>query len=149
MVNISRDYYNNWFKGAERFFEDFEHNLIKGENDKGYYKNAIFNLHQATEYLFTTIALVHTHYKHKSHELQKLYKNIVVNDERFKAVFPLSTDEEKRLFKILHKAYIDSRYKMNYSVTKEDLEYIGQRVKLLRDLTKEVCEEKIEKMKTQ
>jgi uncharacterized protein len=45
---------------------------------------------------------------------------------------------------LLKKAYIESRYALDYKVTREDLEYLSERVKRLRDLTELACKEKIE-----
>jgi hypothetical protein len=43
-------------------------------------------------------------------------------DPIFNTVFPLDTDEHKRLFELLRKAYVDARYKLHYKITKEELE---------------------------
>ncbi len=60
-------------------------------------------------------------------------------DKRF-AVFPTQTEEEKRLFELLKRAYIDARYKMEeYHITKADLEYLSARVAELQQLTKDIC----------
>ena len=60
---------------------------------------------------------------------------------------PQQSEEEIRMFTLLKKAYIDSRYKIDYEIKKEELEYLSERVKQLRDLTEEVCKEKIGQMK--
>jgi len=39
------------------------------------------------------------------------------------------------LFQLLKKAYIDSRYTLDYKVANEDLEYLSERVKKMRDIT--------------
>jgi hypothetical protein len=44
---------------------------------------------------------------------------------------------------VLRKAYIDSRYKLGYTVAPEDLKWLAERVKLLKELTREACERKI------
>ena len=38
-------------------------------------------------------------------------------------------------FSLHEKAYIDSRYKKGYAITKKELEYLAVRVAKLRDLT--------------
>ena len=58
--------------------------------------------------------------------------------------FPRTTPEEERLFILLKKAYIDSRYKLDYSINREELEYLSERVQKLRELTEIACKEKIE-----
>jgi predicted transcriptional regulator len=49
-----------------------------------------------------------------------------------------------RAFKPLKKAYIDARYKKDYKITKKQLEYLAERVKELRKITKTICKKKIE-----
>ena len=51
--------------------------------------------------------------------------------------------EEER-FKRLRKAYVDARYKKDYKITREDLEYLGARVRELKSLTESACRRKIE-----
>jgi uncharacterized protein len=65
-------------------------------------------------------------------------------DCRFKTIFPRATEGEKRLFQLLKKAYIESRYALDYKVSKEDLEYLSYRVTKLRAQAEMVCKEKIE-----
>ncbi len=47
-------------------------------------------------------------------------------------------------FTLLKKAYVDARYKKDYKITKEQLEYLAERVKILQKLTKKICTAKIE-----
>ena len=59
-------------------------------------------------------------------------------------VFPeLSTEEEKEKFKLLRKAYVDARYKPSYTITKEQLDWLAERIQELQSLTEKLCEEKI------
>ncbi|WP_293300542.1 hypothetical protein [Allomuricauda sp.] len=54
------------------------------------------------------------------------------------------TEEHKRLFELLKRAYIDARYNMKeYHITKGDLEYLSHKVLQLKQLTEEICQEKI------
>lgn len=131
-------YFDEWFKSAGEF-------LIDSQNafDRGSYNNSIFHLHQATERYFMTVLLVFTHYKPKTHDLNDLNKQAGYADARFKSIFPNHTDEEKRLFELLVKSYIDSRYKLGYTINPADLQWLGQRVQLLKEMVEEVCREKI------
>jgi len=142
----ARLYFNEWFKDANIFLEDFEHNFKKGDRDQRYYKNAVFNLHQATERYFMAIQLVFTDYKPKTHDLEILNRQAGYADVRFKICFPNHTEEEKRLFTLLVKAYIDSRYKLGYTVDAADLTWLGSRVQKLKELTEAICLERIGKM---
>jgi predicted nucleotidyltransferase/HEPN domain-containing protein len=133
-------YFDNWFESANVSIEITDFSKLKG-----FLKEAAFQLHQATERLYMCLLLVYTNYKPKLHDLEKLNKQVCLMDDRFKAVFPRSTPEEDRMFILLKKAYIDSRYKLDYTITREELEYLGSRVLRLRGLTELACKEKIER----
>ena len=136
---IAQQDFNHWYKSARYFFDDFKSNLEKRRNN-----NSAFNLHQATERFYTAILLVFTHYKPKEHDIKTLGKQAGNLDPRFLPVFSHKTREERRLFELLRKTYIEARYNRIYKITKKELEYLGERVKKLQQLTKEVCKEKIE-----
>jgi HEPN domain-containing protein/predicted nucleotidyltransferase len=134
----ARLYFNEWFKSANEFYKFFEFGM-REEN----YNTAIFLLHQAAERYFMTILLVFTDYKPKIHDLEILNRQVGYADARFKTVFPNQTEEEKRLFTLLVKAYIDSRYKLGYSVDAGDLKWLATRVQKLKELTESICLERI------
>ncbi|MCG8334390.1 MAG: HEPN domain-containing protein, partial [Proteobacteria bacterium] len=104
---------------------------------------AAFLLHQATERLFMTVLLVFTDYKPKLHDLRRLNKQVVGQDNSFQKVFPNTTKEERRYFELLRSAYIDSRYNMDWKITKEELTWLKARVFHLQTLTEQVCKQKI------
>lgn len=137
-------YFCKWFESAEMFFLDFNTNYERGISFNRHFNQAAFMLHQAAEHYYACLILVYTDYKSKTHDLEKLDRQACKLDDRFKTIFPRKSSEEERLFQLLKKAYIDSRYTLDYKVTKEDLEYLSERVTKLRDLTKLACNEKIE-----
>jgi HEPN domain./Nucleotidyltransferase domain. len=127
-----------WFKSASEFLAGFEFYFNRRS-----YKHAAFELHQATERFYMTTLLVFTHYKPKEHDIKILGKRISNLDPRFLPVFPRTTPEEKRLFELLQKGYIDARYNPKYRITKKELEYLAGRVKQLQKLTRAICKERI------
>ncbi|MCT4644785.1 MAG: HEPN domain-containing protein [Carboxylicivirga sp.] len=136
----AQEYFDQWFLSANEFLISFNSNLKRGS-----FNIAAFELHQATERLYVAILLVFTGYRPKTHSLDALSARVEILDERFKEVFPRNTDEEKNLFRLLHRAYIDARYKMDeYQITKKDLNYLDERVKFLQKLTIEICLNRIE-----
>jgi HEPN domain-containing protein len=135
----ARLYFDGWFERANEFFIDYGNAFNRGS-----YTQAAFMLHQTTERLYACVILVYTDYKPQTHDLEKLDRQACKLDCRFKTIFPRTTAEEIRLFQLLKKAYIESRYRLNYKVTKEDLEYLYGRVKRLRDFTDIACKERIE-----
>ncbi len=131
-------YFDKWFKSGNDFFDGFTFYFERDTYDK-----AIFLLHQAAQSFYMAIALVFTDYKPKTHELDILDKEAGMLDKRFQHPFPKASPEEVRLFELLKRSYIDSRYKIGYAVAKEDLEYLFDRVMKLKEFTELVCNEKI------
>lgn len=130
--------FDHWFHSANEFFIDFK-NALGRES----YNKAAFELHQATERYYSTIQLVFAGYKPKTHDLEVLGRRAKSLNMEFGKVFPKASIIERQRFMLLRKAYVDARYKINYRITKADLDYLGERVALLRQLTEQLCKEKI------
>ncbi len=134
----AQEYFDKWFESANEFFDYFTHGYNKAK-----YNSAAFLLHQATERYYNCIQLVFTGYKSKSHDLEVLGGLAKSFNMEFGKVFPSNTESEQERFTLLKRAYVDARYNINYRITKEDLEYLQERVKLLIVLTEKLCREKI------
>lgn len=135
---IAQEDFNQWFESAKGFFRQFEH----ASEDQDY-KIAAFDLHQATERFYSAVTLVFVNYRFRTHNIELLGIKAVSYDTEFAEAFPQETQEQRRAFTLLKKAYIDARYKKDYEITKEQLEYLGGRVKALQDLTEKICKQKI------
>lgn len=134
----AQDYFNQWFTSACEFID-----LYKIAFTIPYYHKSAFLLHQSVEHFYVTILLVFTDYRPKEHDLQKLDLKVRNCDKRFH-IFHRKTMEEKHMFRLLQHAYIDARYKMDeYSITKEELEYLSHKVNKLKTLTEEICKQRI------
>ena len=131
--------FDHWFKSADEFFIDF-----KNAFNRVSYNNAAFLLHQVTERYYGAIQLVYTGYKPKTHDLETLGHLAKACDMEFSKVFPMATPEQRWRFELLRKAYVDARYNMDYTISKDDLAYLEERVSLLRHLTESKCRAKIE-----
>lgn len=118
----------DFFKGANFYYQE--------EN----YHMASFMLHQATESYLKTIPLVYILYGYKEHDLQFLIEKCKPYTLELAKVFPCDTDEEKRLFDLLRRAYLEARYnKKNFIVTKADIDALVPKIELLRDIVEKVC----------
>jgi HEPN domain-containing protein/predicted nucleotidyltransferase len=135
MLRHAEEYFEEWMESAQGFFDMYQAALALGHN-----KIAAFQLHQSTERYITCLLLVHTGYRAKEHDLEKLIRMASGLDPRFATVFPTDTDENKHLFDLLRRAYVDARYSKRYAVTEGELEAIAGRVEALKGLTGEVCE---------
>lgn len=92
---------------------------------------ALFMLHQATEQSLGTILKTGMGYYCCSHNIERLLRYVSWVDGQVRDLFPMYTESEKRLFTLLQKAYIDSRYKEDYTAHYQDLVTITERVRLL------------------
>lgn len=130
--------FNEYFESAKDFCLGYEFYFSKQK-----YKKAAFLLHQAVETFYKTLLLVYTNYKPKTHKLDKLRKMAGQHDPIFLKTFPMGTNEEKRRFDLLKRAYVEARYNPKYVITAEELKYLARCVKLLRDQTQTSCEAKM------
>jgi len=135
---IAEEDFKQWFKSAKEFFVQYENAF-----SRKYYKNAAFQLHQATERFYSAITLVFVNYRFRTHDIELLGIKAVSYDTEFAKVFPRETASQRKAFTLLKKAYIDARYKKDYKITKKQLEYLAERVKVLQRLTKKICMAKI------
>lgn len=60
------------------------------------------------------------------------------------AIFSFNKEEDKRLFEILKRAYVEARYNPDFVVTQEDIDALFPKVEKLRDVVSEVCKAQIE-----
>ena len=102
-----------------------------------------FHIHQAIESFLIVILLVYTGYRPKTHNIAKLLELAANIDKSFKDVFPVDTIKKKKIFNLLKKAYVDARYDKNYSIKREELEYLEERTKQLKELVEKFCEKEI------
>lgn len=130
----AKEEYDLWFESANKFYKGYKVFFNDGD-----LKEAAFMLHQTTERLYTALLLVFTGYKAKIHDIEELGSQAEAINEQFKKVFPRENQEKDERFKLLKKAYIDARYKKNYFINKEDLDYLSDRVSVLKDLVESIC----------
>ena len=134
----TKDYFEEWFDSACRRLE-----LSGNAVSRGYLKEGAFDLHQATERLYHCLILVRTLYSPKTHSLNRLRKLAEELDARLVEVWPIETKFQRRAYELLRAAYVKARYSRHYRITAEELEWLGSRVELLRDLIRISCEERI------
>lgn len=137
---MAEEYYDDKFSDGLDFF--------KGANfyyqEENYHMTA-FMLHQATESFLKTIPLVYILYGYKEHDLQFLIEKCKPYTLELAKVFPCDTDEERRLFDLLRRAYLEARYnKKNFIVTKADIDALVPKIELLRGITEKVCSKQID-----
>jgi len=135
---MAEEDFEQWFGSANGFLRNYKFSLDENE-----YNIAAFLLHQATERFYSAILLVFTSYKPRTHDIDELGKLTAAQQPEFLKIFPKGTDEQVRLFELLRKAYVDARYKKNYTITRKELEWLGERVRILKEMTERFCKEKM------
>ena len=142
---FQKEYFEHWFGRAGGFFKTYKFNLSNatGDEENLFTSLAAFNLHQSAEHAYKTLLLVFTLYNPNEHFLSILGKECEQYFPKLKNLFPKNTEEVKERFKHLEYAYIGGRYDPKNKISKEDLEILAGDVKKLLEITKKVCEQKI------
>lgn len=98
------------------------------------YKMAAFMLHQSAEQALRAMLIINTGLHINSHSIDRLLRYCTMFCFELPDVFPRQNEKEKRLFQLLQKAYIDTRYKDDYSIKFEELTALTTQVKKLFSL---------------
>ena len=138
-LDESRAFFEEWLESADDFLES-----SNDASRRGKYKLAAFLLHQATERLYQCLFLVRTLYTPKTHNLNRLRALAEDMEHSLKQVWPNSTRQEKRAYARLREAYIKARYSREYRISEAELEWLGSRVELLKNLVKNACLARLE-----
>ncbi|MES2824573.1 MAG: HEPN domain-containing protein, partial [Pseudomonadota bacterium] len=135
---IAEEHFDVWHRSSKSFYIHYETSIHIPD-----YRNAAFQLHQATEHCFACLLLVLTNYKPYTHNLIRLNSLAISQNARIAEVFPQDTKMHRSRFQLLKKAYVEARYSMHYKISLEELTWLGERVKHLQELTEKLCKEKI------
>lgn len=139
MEKQAKDYFREFFRKGERFLKTAREFDYPDEE----YQMASFHLHQACECFFCAISLTFTLAKPKEHDIRLLIEHNKDFDQEIAKVFPRETNQNEHLFELLRVSYIQSRYNIIFSITKEDIGTLIKWVERFRDKTREVCEKKL------
>jgi predicted nucleotidyltransferase/HEPN domain-containing protein len=130
--------FTNWFDSASEFWRGSRYYA-----SRNLLKHAAFLLHQAAERYYHAALLVFTGYKQRTHDIEVLGRFSGEQHALLQDALPKTEPEDKRLFDLLKKAYIDARYAMSYRITMEELRVLQERVLVLGDRVRAACLEKI------
>lgn len=95
---------------------------------------AAFMLHQSAEQALRTLLRVGTGYHANTHSIDRLLRYAALVSYQLPDIFPRNTEEEKRLFNLLQKAYIDPRYKEDYKISTDDLLCLSEKVRCIHEI---------------
>lgn len=134
----AQKHFDQWFGSASDFFEQ-----AKFATQNGRSNIAAFELHQATERLYHCVMLVFTLYSPKSHKLGFLRGHAEEIAPELIEAWPRDDRFSRRCFELLRQAYVNARYSPHYKVSDEELTWLGERVAVLQNVVRRVCEERL------
>ncbi|WP_188773199.1 HEPN domain-containing protein [Novosphingobium endophyticum] len=137
-LDAAREYFEEGFPSAMKRYEGAQFYL-----QKGYLKDAAFDLHQATERLYGCLLLTLTYYTPFNHNVAFLRSLAEGLDRRIYGIWPEGNRRERAMFQKLKEAYTKARYSKHFRVSEEELIWLGERVEELGRVVHQVCTERI------
>jgi len=139
---MARDYHKDWLTKADDAIE-----IAQFCVEKEKWKDAAFNLHQATERAYACFLLVRTLYFPRSHNIKFLRSLAEDIEPRLIDSWPRATKLDRRRFELLKRAYVEARYSASYAIGTADLEALTSSVRRLRDIVEEVSRERLDQLR--
>ncbi|MEO7048295.1 MAG: HEPN domain-containing protein [Ferruginibacter sp.] len=106
--------------GAEFYLARKQHNL------------SLFMLHQAMEHLLLLYLKKKIGLQFNTHDLIKLIRYCAMVSYKIPDIFSMDNSEAQRLFQLLQKRYINTRYKDGVSITSQDILSIIEKIKSIQ-----------------
>lgn len=138
ILEVSKTYYEEKYSIAETRLD-----VAKYLYGKQKFKDASFDLHQATENFLLAIILTASLYSKKTHNVIEMLQKTKLFTMEAVEIFHTDTAEGERLLKLLQSAYVQSRYNKDFVISKEDLEKLFDLIERLRVVTEKFCLEAI------
>ena len=136
---MAKEYFEEWFPAAAGRLD-----TARYVQKEGRLKEAAFDLHQTTEFLYHCVLLVCTFYTPHVHNLGFLRTQAERLDRRLMFVWPMDTRKERAMFEKLKDAYVKARYSKHYRISAEELAWLGGCVEELGRVVQAICEERIQ-----
>lgn len=140
--DVAKEHFDIWMPSAGEFYDDFASNLERGRLNK-----SAFELHQTVERAYACYLLVHTNYRPQVQNIEFLRSLSESHDRSLVDIWPRYHRQDRRLFQLLKKAYVEARYSKHYAITKEELSWLGGRVAELLPLIEERCLARLDALK--
>lgn len=143
-LEMAQDYFEEWIPAANGMLETAQFSLSKGRM-----RDAAFLLHQTVERLYHGVLLVKTFYTPHVHKLAFLRTQAERLDMRLVDAWPRETRLERAYFQKLKDAYVKGRYSKHYEITREEIDWLVERVEILGQAVLAVCTEHLAKLASQ
>ena len=143
-LQMAEEYFEEWFPAAMKRFEG-----SKFYAEKGYNKDAAFDLHQACERLYHCVLLVCTFYTPHVHNLGFLRKQAERISAKLVSAWPQSTKADRARFEKLKDAYVKARYSKHYRISTDELDWLAKHIEELGRAVQDVCLARISDLRAQ
>jgi len=137
-LEAAKEYFDEWLTSAMDFYDQAKHAMERGRG-----KIAAFELHQATERLYSCVLLTLTLYTPYNHNIAFLRSLAEGLDRRLYGIWPEDSHRERAMFQKLKEAYTKARYSKHYKISEEELTWLGARIEELGRVVHQVCSDKI------
>ncbi|MGJ8482189.1 HEPN domain-containing protein [Sphingobium yanoikuyae] len=139
---MAQEYFDEWYPSAGGRLDTARYVMNQGR-----LKEAAFDMHQATEFLYHCVLLVCCSYTPHVHNLAFLRTQAERIDRRLAYVWPSERHIDRARFEKLKEAYVKARYSKHYKISEEELSWLGKQVEELGRVVHEVCAERIAELK--
>jgi len=137
-LETAKEYFEEGFPSAMKRYE-----IAKFDIERGFSKDAAFDMHQTVERLYGCLLLTLTFYTPYNHNIAFLRSLAEGLDRRLFGIWPEDTRKERAMFQKLKDAYVKARYSRHYRISEEELTWLGARVEELGRVVHQVCSDKI------
>lgn len=141
---MAREYFEEWFPAAAGRLDTAKYTMGQGR-----LKEAAFDLHQASEFLYHCVLLTVTFYTPHVHNLGFLRTQAERLDRRLVHVWPADNRKQRAMFEKLKEAYVKARYSKHYRISGEELAWIAEQVEELGRVVHAICSERISELEAQ
>ena len=143
---VSKRYFDEFFPSSLRSAKTYRFHIREAKVDPKFMKDAAFTLHQSTEFAYKALLLTLTLYSPPGHNLNKLRALAESLDRDLVAAWPRGRSPYDGWFQSLRRAYTDARYSLNFEITMESLDWLGEQVGHLHDLIEAACRKRLAKL---
>lgn len=138
LLQQTREGWRRWFNNSCQFMDCAGYCLME---DK--FNMAVFMIHQTVEQACKAMLKVMLYMRPNTHNLAWMLKLCATLAPEISSVFPRDNPEDKSLFNLLKKSYMDSRYAAAFSVNEAEAWTLYYRASTLLRIAGDLCNKRI------
>lgn len=131
---IAQANFNQWYENGYEFLID-----AANARERNSYNKVTFYLHQAMENLYSTVLLVFSGYKPKTHNLNVLRDYAKPYSKDLYNIFSPISENEDEIFALLKKGYLEARYDSNFNIDGDSVEGMFKKVEKAAAIVQAIC----------